>query len=352
MGFRMFSTRVLCMVSVLLLGAVTAVRAQPAPDYDFQWATVGSPGNAPYNGTLGTLQGHGGVGYEYRMSRLEVTTSQWMEFVNTFSTQGLNPAFVSSPPIFWGAVRDFNYPGPGVRYRLSSSPDSDRFPVGGISWRSAAMFCNWLESGKSPAFSAIQNGAYDTSTFGRNPDGSFTDQLTHSPGAHFWIPTIDEAIKASHFDPDRYGPGQPGYWENKNRSDGPTPSGPPGVGQTTGGWIDPVNSFGEMRVPLGSYPAVVSPWGLWDTSGATTELTEYLDPQFPPYFARGVFGSSAGDLGHEYSDRVLIGFSDYPDEVSSRVGLRIASSIPSPSSCAVFAAVGFAATSKSRRRTR
>ncbi len=34
-------------------------------------------------------------------------------------------------------------------------------------------------------------GAYDVSTFGFAPDG-FSDQVSHSPGARFWIPTHNQ----------------------------------------------------------------------------------------------------------------------------------------------------------------
>lgn len=347
MGMGITRSRLVRWVCSPLVAVAMPAFGQPVPDYDFQWSTVGAAGNAPYTGTLGTLQGRGSVAHEFRASRLEVTTSQWLEFFNTFSTQGLSLPFVNRPPVFWGATRDFDYSGPGVRYRLVDSVNAGMFPVGGMSWRDSAMFCNWLHNDKSSALSAIQNGAYDTSTFGRNPDRSFTDQLTRSAGARFWIPSIDEAIKAAHFDPNRFGDGQAGYWERKNRSDGPTPSGPPGVGQTSAGWLDPVNPFGEMRIPLGSYPSAMSPWGLWDTSGGVSELTEHFSPDVRPS-ERGYFGSTGGDLNYEYTDGISVATYSRPDFGPSRTGLRIASSVPSPGVACVL--VAFVSSIGNRRR--
>lgn len=55
------------------------------PDYDFQWATIIDVNNPAYGGgPLGELSGRGSVPYEYRISRLELTSAQFLEFVNTF----------------------------------------------------------------------------------------------------------------------------------------------------------------------------------------------------------------------------------------------------------------------------
>ena len=87
--------------------------------------------------------------------------------------------------------------------------------MNGITWRTAAKFSNWLHNDKASSIAALQDGAYDTSTFTTNPNQTFNDQLTHHPVAKFWIPTLDEWIKAAHYDPNRYGPGEGGYWEYK-----------------------------------------------------------------------------------------------------------------------------------------
>ena len=189
----------------LLVGFVAAVlfaafASYGAQDYDFDWVTIGAAGNDPYLGDSpfgpDYAYGRGSVGYEYRIGRTEVTTGQWLEFVNTFSTQS-DDMKTFAEPFFWGAQVDPTYEGPGRRYRLRGNVASpELLPVGGISWREAAMFCNWLHNGKSSALSAIEHGAYDASTWG--DDGRwFTDDPTHLPGARFWIPTLDEALQAT-----------------------------------------------------------------------------------------------------------------------------------------------------------
>lgn len=86
--------------------------------------------------------------YEYRICKYEVTTAQWMEFVNTCSTLGGTWTFFGLP-VHWGARPDPNYFGPGRRYVLKDIPNAQMMAVYGISWRTAAMFCNWLHNGKA-----------------------------------------------------------------------------------------------------------------------------------------------------------------------------------------------------------
>lgn len=97
-------------------------------------------------------------------------------------------------------------------------PNAGMIPVIGLNWRVSAMYCNWLHNGKQNTLESLQSGAYDVSTFHTNPDGTFTDQITRSPGATFWIPSLDEWIKAVHYDPNRYGPGKGGWWESPRQT--------------------------------------------------------------------------------------------------------------------------------------
>src|SRR5205085_5693497 len=140
------------------------------------------------------------------ISRLELTSAQFLEFVNTFWESNHIPIsawFIGSSGII---------PGLQGRYQLNpNNPDSAMMPVIGLSWRTCAMYCNWLHNGKRSDLASLQTGAYDVSTFHTNPDGTFTDQVTHSPGARFWIPTLDEWLKAVHYDPNRFGAGLGGW---------------------------------------------------------------------------------------------------------------------------------------------
>ncbi len=331
----------------IVLGLCVASSALAA---EIDFVTIGSPGNAAYTGPapFGVVGGRGRVDYEYRIGKYEITTAQWVEYVNTFSTQSAELQFYATP-VFWGAESDPTYSGPGRRYRLRAEAKADMRPVVGITWRDAARYCNWLHNGKTSAFASTQNGAYETSTFTRNADGSWNDQATRSAGAKYWIPSLDEWIKAAHFDPRKNG-GTGGWWQYNNGSDVSPIAGPPGVGTANTGFTLP--SFGEYEIPLGSYSAT-SPWGLFDVAGTLSEFTEEIVQQ-GTFRERVTKGSWARDQfytpGNGETDRVWHLGATQPDSIFG--GLRIASSIPSPgTSILILLAFGRLTTASRRRIT-
>ncbi len=313
--------------ATLVLGSAVAgaARADIPPDYDFQWANIGDvnnpayPGGPPVNGNAG----RGSVSYAYRISKLEVTTRQWADFLNMALRDGVDLNIKQLRPAFWGASQS------GGQYVVS---DPMR-PVIGLNWRAGAYYCNWLNNGKPEGWANCLNGAYDASTFGTLADGTYTDQLVHSPGAKFWIPTLDEWLKAAHYDPNRDGLGQGGWWSYPYRSETAPVSGAPGEGQTTAGWNPP--NFGELLVPLGAYTDQTSAYGLWDLSGGAREwLEEPSGARNGRFQFRMIDGAFAGELSTGF-DHVQGTDAELP-QVSSYFGLRISSSIPSTPVCTVF----------------
>lgn len=334
------------------LGVVGWNSAQAQPGTEIDFVTVGSPNNPAYRGPdpFNRVTGRGSVPYEYRIGRTEVTTLQWLEFYNTFSARADRPpAGTLSLPIDWGAERDPTYPGPGVRYRLKSIPNAGDMPAFSVTWRTAARFVNWLCNDKSSDLSAIANGAYDTSTFGPGTvPGTFTDQATHSPGARFWIPTLDEWMKAVHWSPNN--PNLDGWYLSPNGTDNPLTYGVPGMGDANAGFNLP--NFGEYRtIPLGAYAHTVSPWGLIDASGANAEWLDGIRTVNDQFF-RMTMGSHAGsgvDAARSGDSPHGMGGGD-PGSIAGIWGLRVASSIPGPS---VAAFAGIAMLWRCRRaRTR
>lgn len=317
--------------AVVLAAAAVPVCAQPVPDYDFEWSMIGAPGNraanaqeAPFFYLPPPLNPPGGfqvgaVNYEYRLSRTEVTTAQWFEFVQAYTpyyTGGVNdPAFTS----LWIEATNFE---PGQDPGYTMAPGTELFAAG-VAWRYAARYVNWLHNDKSTEQWAFETGAYDTSTFTENTDGSFNDQLTHHADARFWIPTLDEWIKGMHFDPHKYGEGQEGYWMYPHRSDQPPIAGYPEEG---GESLAGVPLFAGPELPVGAYSSVFSPWDLLDGSGSVTEWTEFAAPDSSRRIrvAEGNQSFGAGTL--DRLDRFGGGPADF-----RLFGLRVASQVPSPS---------------------
>lgn len=330
-------------IGVVIAAAMSGVAiAAPPPDYGFDFVTIGAVNNRAYEGGGfdGTAyQGRGSVSYEYRMARMEVSTGQWLEFLNTIAP------LTESPDTFgvattWGG-RSVGGTPPGD-FELRPIANAAMVPVIGISWRSAAMYVNWLHNDKEVSLAAISNGAYDISTFGSDENNHFTDQITRSPGAKYWIPSLDEWIKAVHFDPNAEDSDHPGtgrWWEQPNGTDEPLIGGAPGEpGTQTSANVTtpPPEEFRRWTdVPLGSYPDEETPWGLLDASGGAWEWTEeILFPDAPRL--RGIEGTLAG-MGLDVADQdyVWAATALFP---SGRVGgLRIASAIPAPGASAVLA---------------
>lgn len=338
-------------VAAVMALASPALAQTPPPDYGFDFVTIGAVGNAAYWNPpsnpwdFNIAHTRGRVDYEYRIARLELTTGQWVEFLNAYS------GYAEPNPYFdrfygagrFGAVPDFNFPGPGRRWRLTSQLDAAMFPVSGLSWRMCAMYCNWLHNGKGSDLASLITGAYDTSTWGIWPGSNgrgFTDAPTHLPGAKYWIPTLDEYQKAVYYDPNRYGPGQGGWWTNVNMSDLPAISGPPGVGTTSAGYNpDPNDPFSGGDTPLGAYPYAQSPWGLLDTSGGAQEFTEEI--WRAPYPTDRLYSGAYAGIDSPFIYDTIEGYGgDNPIYNSGYAGLRIVSSIPSaPSSVVIMSFV-------------
>lgn len=331
-----------------MLWAAPGVRADVDPLSGIDFVRITHAGNAPWmgDGTEGDRAvGRGSVGYEYSIGRFEVTTSQWVQFFNAAYDRPAGDAPLPHliPPTFWGAAgtTPINNSNPNAR-RWEVPAGNEMRPVGNISWRMAAMYCNWLHNSQSTAREAFLDGAYDVSTFGYTGT-VFTDQQTHHPNARYWIPTWDEHLKAGHYDP-ALNNGQGGWWRYNISSDTAPIYGPPGVlvnGQTAqanAGWqASDFPGHSPFTVPLGAYPSVQSPWGLLDIAGGTNEWTEEISfvAGMHPTF-RGFDGSSWGSSPSEsLLDQVHFRGGDSPSFSFLDLGFRVASSVPAPCSSAL-----------------
>lgn len=321
--------------------------ARPTPiysaEYGQRYATITHAGNRDANEKEAPffqfVQGRtfGAVDHEYRVATTEVTAGQWLEFVRAYApyvnaTDRLRAEFMGGYTFFAGL-------GPGGVPMYSMDPQYTDKP-GVMGWRYAARYTNWLHNSKGANREAFEQGAYDTSTFTNGPGTLVNDQALPSPGARFWIPSIDEVTKATFYDPNRYGVGQEGYWFRTNGQDEPLVPGAPGTpgAQTSAGWMG-------LPVDVGSYPGVFTPWGLLDTSGGLTEWTgSYVGIVQRNRYARG---SSQGETGWATMDRIDILGQSSP--YTTLHGLRLAAVVPSPSG-AITILAPFVALGAPRRR--
>ncbi len=310
---RKAGSRRLAATAVLSAGGFP-VLASPPPNYDFDWVSVGDPGNIAASPDDFALLGFevGTVNHHYRITRTEVTTDQWLEFVHAYTPYHdgprRDPDFIPTW-IYWD----------GAQYQAQSG--TERWPTE-ASWHYAARFMNWLHNEKGSDRASFETGVYDTSTFGVNPDFSRSDQETHAPGSRYWIPTLDEMIKSAFYDPDRFGAGQEGYWLYPDQGNEPLITGrPEDGGETSHGLMIP------GVVPVGGYPHVQSHYGLLDWSGgSSSEWTESVDGS--PERHRQIVGSTTGALNTGTEDRLDWIGSVWPTASNN---FRVASLVPAPS---------------------
>ena len=327
-----FLAPTLLLILALPKAAPAAGFHPPTPEH--QWAVIGSPGNAPnqyLEQPTGVPRSRGGVAYEYAITRTEITARQWNEFVQAY-TPFINPANRFDSRFFSVRFRPVFLPGNQVRYEMI--PAAAEYPVE-IGWRYAARYCNWLHNGKVNEAWAFESGAYETATFGDVGTLFFTDQVSHSPGARFWIPTFDEWYKAAYFDPHKNGANQPGYWLYPTTSDTAPISGlPEDGGETSAGVLQTVPQI--EYPPTAAYFNVTSPWGLWDMSGGYSEWTEGVSQFADLPDGRLVMGSRQGDPNGWQLTDWSVGWPGIALPRSGYQGLRIASRVPEP---AVFSGV-------------
>lgn len=312
------------LMSLALCG--TSVEAQSG----FDFVTIGDAGNAPYVPVDNTWVDRpvGGVNYEYRISKTEVAVSQWVEFANAYAPYYAGSRLHPEMTGYWVAPTTLD---PSVPASYYAMPGSEKYSAD-TSWRMAARFCNWLHNGKSSEAWVFESGVYDTSTFGKDANNYFTDQPEPSPGAKYWLPSWDELVKASYYDPNKNGQG-PGYWTFPTSSDtAPIQGLPENGGQTNAGGEYPSDLIGFLDV--GSYD-VQSPWGLKDVSGSLPEWTGSWGEPLP--FARRLVGSTLfwsddWQVG-ERLDRS--GGATFPNITG--FAFRIATVVPSPANASLFA---------------
>jgi formylglycine-generating enzyme required for sulfatase activity len=344
---------------VLLCSSIVRADIDPSSGIDF--VTVGAAGNAPYVGLDpgGLVNGRGGVGYEYRIGKYEVTSAQWAEFFSAAFDRAVGDALPHVlPPTFWGGIGapPTHAENPSAR-RWTTTPDSAMRPAGNISWRMAAMYCNWLHNDKALNREAFLNGAYDVSTFTFTPAGRFRDQLTRSPGARYYIPSWDEWLKAAHYDSAKLNSDgtRGGWWTYSNGSDAPFVAGPPGAvvnGQPATanfGWdAGDFPGRSPFAVPLGAYADVRSPFGLYDVAGATGEWTEEAFYPIPGDLPNDRIWEGSHWLdGFAGTDHISSRAGGFPNYSGFDAGFRVASIVPSPGGCV---ALGVFVVSLFRRR--
>lgn len=319
--------------------AATVVRS------GIEFCIVGAAGNREPNASeMPDVVGNrrpGAVGYEYALAKTETTAAQYLEFLRAYST------FHPVNPFDGGETGSYIYGETtplGLRLDLVSPTVKNR--PSDFSWRMAARLCNWLHNDKAMTKEAFERGAYDTSTFGRDASGLYTDQIVRSAGAKFWIPNADEWVKGAYYDPNRYGQGLEGYWRYSGKSEVQLKAGSP----LEGGQTNAGDLFTGDGVPLdvGSYQAIQSAWGLLDTCGGQYEWLDGLVNPNELGFGVDYAGARIGNIDAQVAFYDKLGHFGGSFPIFGSAGLRLATIVPAPGSLLV----GFGGILTARRKRR
>jgi hypothetical protein len=254
------------LLAVMGSACALAFGDEPLVIYGYEYARVGDPGNrATTDEEIPMFPGVriGAVEYEFSLGIREVSLEEQLEFV-----QAYYPFHIAKAG---GSIADFDLSGEGINAAfgfVELSPGHTPNEPAHIGWEYAARYINWLHHGKVVEAWAFETGVYDASTFVRNDDGVWQHQQHRSPGARFFMPTLDEWTKGAYWDPSK-SDGAGGYWRFPNGSDDEPLPGLPSEGGERNAGERPTFPLGVM-----SYPDVRSPWGMVDMAGGRRELSE------------------------------------------------------------------------------
>ncbi len=265
-------------IALLGLGSSASVQA-----VTIDWITIGDTGNAAdvYD------SGWGAVGYEYRISKTEVTNSQYVEFLNAKATVGDTFSLFSSNMTTqtWGGITRtgsgtggdpwvYSVKAPVAGQGIGGSDYYyDNKPVSYVSWYDSIRFSNWLHNGQGSG--DTESGAYTLA--GGTPIPSNGTSITREAGAQVFLTSEDEWYKAAYYDPNKAGGAD--YWlyptGTDTAPDNNIPSADSGNSANWGGAGSP-SKWSYPLTDVGSYPVTASPYGVSDMGGSLYEWNETL----------------------------------------------------------------------------
>jgi hypothetical protein len=213
------------------------------------WVTVGDPGNAADD------TGYGAVLYRYRISRYEVTNTQYAAFLNAVAATDTNGLYNTNMGSGYGGITRSGSPG---SYVYSAIAGREFMPVNYVSFYDSLRFANWLHNGRP-------TGAQDSTT---TEDGAYDMALGSSvvrkPGAQVFLPSEDEWYKAAYY------AGSETYYDYPAGSNTQTTCATPSVTANIANCSIVVGDFTDV----GSYTGAASPNGTFDQGGNAWEFNE------------------------------------------------------------------------------
>lgn len=194
-----------------------------------QEAVQANPDPAVQKGSATSCMGIGGVNYNFNIGEMEITTAQWVTFLNTVDPMGKNKHHlwdVAESASVWpkyGSINRNLNAAPGQRYYISSPGWANR-PYNQADFSRAARFINSLNNGKvlskrvgtvtTVSGTELTVTTYTVRLSKQTETGMYTmknRKATRNAKKGFALTSQDEWIKAAYYDPN--GGGKFSYWD-------------------------------------------------------------------------------------------------------------------------------------------
>ena len=309
-------TRTTCKVLLSLVAVLSCASAQAVT---IELVPVGNAGNAD------DITGLGGVDYNYDIGQLEVTSGQYVEFLNAVAATDTYE--------LWTTIMFDDPRGPKIErtgdsgsYFYSVEAARANRPVAVIDWGDAVRFANWLFNGQPTGaqdLSTTEDGSYLLD--GANTDAALM-AVTRKPGATWVIPTEDEWVKAAFHKND----GVTGnYWRFPTQLNNPAPGRDLTEATNRG---NNANYFKDGPIPIedpyyttevGEFELSDSAYGTFDQAG---NLHEWNESATDDGTLRGLRGGGWGSGG---SLDIVSRFDFVPLIDRLDFGFRLAQVVPS-----------------------
>ncbi|WP_309400006.1 formylglycine-generating enzyme family protein [Cerasicoccus maritimus] len=291
---------------------------------NFDMAIVGDIGNPAYAAPQGDF---GSVPYQYSISKHEVTTTQYAEFLNAVAKTDTHSLYSNGMQTD-GSLNGIQRTGSSGSFVYMPTAGHENRPISFVSFWDATRFANWLSNGQptgSQSAATTEDGAY---TLGgvTNPSNLSVTRNTINPNTGsaaglYFIPSEDEWFKAAY-----YNSATSSYYLYPTASDiQPIAENPPG-GTNSANYGTPGSTF----TAVGAYENTLSPYGLYDMAGNAWEYNEGIVSTTNRSFR----GSSNGDMGNSNLTRDFQNNGNASLDLRE-VGFRV-SQVPEPQTWAIF----------------